>query len=256
MRLAETTWPHVEAYFQKSDMVMIAIGSIECHGRHLPVGTDYLIPDHLLSLIEQQNDILIAPTIPYGSCDYFVGFPGSISLGTSLLSSLLEKITDCLYGYGARKFVVLNGHGGNMPAIEEVGYRLHGRGALLAELNWWKMAGQMKSSWVGGHGGAEETAAVLAINEKLVDAEEKETSNTISSISSTIRASGLHTQRFQGVDIVFPRLVSRTSSNGWYGPDQPLAATKEWGTEMLQAVAGYIGDFLRQFATMKEDDNA
>ena len=45
MRLANLTWPKAQEYFEKNDMVLISIGSIECHGRHMPLGTDTLIPD-------------------------------------------------------------------------------------------------------------------------------------------------------------------------------------------------------------------
>ena len=47
MRLANLTWPKVQEYFEKNDMVLVSIGSIECHGRHMPLGTDTLIPEHL-----------------------------------------------------------------------------------------------------------------------------------------------------------------------------------------------------------------
>ena len=49
MRLANLTWPKAQEYFEKNDMVLVSIGSIECHGRHMPLGTDTLIPE--LSLI-------------------------------------------------------------------------------------------------------------------------------------------------------------------------------------------------------------
>ena len=69
MRLANITWPRAQKYFEENDMVIVSIGSIECHGRHMPLGTDTLIPDRLLELIEEKSDVLIAPTIPYGACD-------------------------------------------------------------------------------------------------------------------------------------------------------------------------------------------
>ena len=72
MRLANLTWPKAQEYFEKNDMVLISIGSIECHGRHMPLGTDTLIPDFLLEKIEQKSDVLIAPTIPYGACQSLV----------------------------------------------------------------------------------------------------------------------------------------------------------------------------------------
>ena len=40
MRLTNLTWPKAQEYFEKNDMVLISIGSIECHGRHMPLGTD------------------------------------------------------------------------------------------------------------------------------------------------------------------------------------------------------------------------
>ncbi len=48
MRLTNLTWPKAQEYFKKNDMVLVSIGSIECHGRHMPLGTDTLIPNHLL----------------------------------------------------------------------------------------------------------------------------------------------------------------------------------------------------------------
>lgn len=61
MRLTNLTWPKAQEYFEKNDMVLISIGSIECHGRHMPLGTDTLIPEHLLEKIEKKSDVLIAP---------------------------------------------------------------------------------------------------------------------------------------------------------------------------------------------------
>ena len=59
MRLTNLTWPKAQEYFEKNDMVLISIGSIECHGRHMPLGTDTLIPEHLLEKIEKKSDVLI-----------------------------------------------------------------------------------------------------------------------------------------------------------------------------------------------------
>ena len=75
MRLTNLTWPKAQEYFEKNDMVLISIGSIECHGRHMPLGTDTLIPEHLLEKIEKKSDVLIAPTIPYGSTPGLAPYP-------------------------------------------------------------------------------------------------------------------------------------------------------------------------------------
>ena len=139
MRLANITWPRAQKYFEENDMVIVSIGSIECHGRHMPLGTDTLIPDRLLELIEEKSDVLIAPTIPYGACECLEPHPGTINLGTELLYNLLYKVVENLYNHGARKILVLNGHGGNIKTIERVGLDFEKKGALAVMLNWWLM---------------------------------------------------------------------------------------------------------------------
>ena len=117
MRLANITWPQAEAYFKEHDMVLMGVGSIECHGKHMPLGTDTLIPDHLLEDIEKRTDVLICPTLPYGATDTLADFPGTINLGTDVLYDVMRSITDSLWQHGARKFVILNGHGGKTRTL-------------------------------------------------------------------------------------------------------------------------------------------
>ena len=64
LRLAGITWPRAEEYFRQNDTVLLAVGSIECHGKHMPLGTDTLIPEHLLEKIEEKCDVLIVPPSP------------------------------------------------------------------------------------------------------------------------------------------------------------------------------------------------
>ena len=155
MRLSNLTWPKAEEYFRAHDTVLIGIGSIECHGRHMPLGTDTLIPDFLLDKIEQKSDVLICPTIPYGATESLCDYPGTINLGTELLYQVLGRVCDSLFQHGARRFVILNGHGGNIKSIDRVGYDIQRKGGILAELNWWLMAWDMDPAWKGGHGGGE-----------------------------------------------------------------------------------------------------
>lgn len=247
MRLSEITWPAAEAYFQRHDTVLLPVGSIECHGRHLPLGTDTLIPDHLIRLMESRTDVLIAPTLPYGACDSLSDFPGTINLGIDLLYRLLRQITGEFYRHGARRFIILNGHGGNCRTIEQVGLELHRRGALLAELNWWLMAWDLNPQWKGGHGGGEETAAIMGINPGWVDQSEMEGPMVLKEVSPLIRATGFNTAEFKGVSVVIPRRVTDITDNGWIGPDHPQTASEAWGREMLAATADYMVDFIEAF---------
>ena len=153
MRLSHMTWPQVQAYFEKSDIVLLSIGSIECHGRHMPLGTDTLIPEHLLEKIEKKSDVLIVPTIPFGACQSLAPYPGTIDIDNEVLYLFCKQIFESLYSHGARKFVFLNGHGGNMKMIERLGLEYEKKGCLVAGLNWWLMAWDMNPAWEGGHRG-------------------------------------------------------------------------------------------------------
>lgn len=247
MRLTDLTWPKAKEYFEDNDTVLIGMGSVECHGRHMPLGTDTIIPEHLLELIEPKTDALIAPTLPYGACDYLAEYPGTINLGTEVLYSLFKRVCDELYRHGARHFIVLNGHGGNRPVIEQVGRDLQRRGALLAELNWWLMAWDLNPAWKGGHGGAEETSAILAIKPELVDETAVGGDLRFFHLSDALESTGFSGVRYKGVNVEIPRVTRTVTGSGWIGPDHPSLATKEWGCDMLNATADYIADFIGEF---------
>lgn len=164
MFLEKMNYLDVEKYLKTRDTVVIPVGSIENHGKHMPLGTDTMIPHRIAELYSAMSDTVIAPTVNYGATADIVGFPGTISLGVEGLRALLERICDQLYDYGFRHFIILNGHGGNSKSITEVGHHLYAKGAILANLNWWLIAGELRPEWKGGHGGGEETAAVMGID--------------------------------------------------------------------------------------------
>lgn len=248
MRLERITWPQAERYFKESDMVILPIGSTECHGRHMPLGTDTLIPNRILELIEEKSDVLIAPTIPYGACESLSPFPGTINIGTDILYLFLSRVVDELYNHGARKILILNGHGGNIKTIERVGLDFEKKGALVVMLNWWLMAWDLNPAWKGGHGGAEETAAIMGIDPSMIDYSElTEEPLKLKDLNENLVATGFRTVKYKGVEVEVLRSTPNVTDNGWIGPDHPTKATEEWGREMIQASADYIVDFAEEF---------
>ena len=247
MKLQHMTWPQVEKYFAASDTAVIGVGSCENHGMHMPLGTDALVPERLIALIEEKADVLCTPVIPFGSCEYFADYPGTISLGDEVLYQVLSRVAEGLYRAGGRHFVFVNGHGGNIPAIERVCYDLSKKGALGAVMNWWSMAGSFDPTWAGGHGGGQETAAILSINPQWVDREAMAPGD-IADVSGEIRAVTLKNAEFRGVQVTVPREARAVCRNGWVGPDDIREATPEWGEKMLATIADYIAAFIEEFA--------
>ena len=248
MRLANITWPKAQKYFKENDMVLLGIGSIECHGRHMPLGTDTLIPDKLLELIEKKSDVLIAPTLPYGACESLKPYPGTIDLGSELLYQLLYRVVENLYDHGARKIMILNGHGGNIKTIERVGMEFEKKGAIVVMLNWWLMTWDMNPAWKGGHGGAEETAGVMGVDPSLIDYDElTDEPLKFKDLTDEIKTTHFRNVEYKGVTVEVIRTTPNVTDNGWIGPDHPTKATVEWGNEMLSTCADYIVDFMEEF---------
>ncbi len=248
MRLAHCTCARVREYLKHSKTIMIVLGSTENHGNHMPLGTDTLIPEKIAELTEKQSGIMIAPAMPYGAADSLLGYTGTVSLGVEGLLDVLTRITECLYDYGFRKFIILNGHGGNGKSIEMLGRRLYKKGAYLACLNWWLMAGELNPAWAGGHGGAEETAGVMAIDPALIDCEHIDEPLILQNdIDESMPSAGWDKVSFMGASVTIPRPALSYNKNGWYGPDRPNLATKEWGDAMLSAMADYTAKFIEAF---------
>ena len=192
--------------------------------------------------------------------DDLMGYPGTISLGVQGLVDVMSAITGQLYDYGARRFVFVNGHGGNVKSLSTVCMDLNRRGCLAALVNWWKVAPQLNAEWGGGHGDGMETSANLAIDPDAVDlsayapeglrndlglAEGDEASEVA---GGPFRTTGWSTVEFEGVSVDFPRRLDRFSSNGWLGYGlgvPPETASAERGRAMLEGTADYLVRFVR-----------
>lgn len=119
MHLGEMHWMDVEKYLQRDNRIMIIIGSCEQHG-YLSLQTDVKIPLALADAASRSTGVVIAPPVNFGISPYFLAYPGTISLRTETLLSLIEDIVSSLYQSGFRKMLFLNGHGGNAPGLQKV----------------------------------------------------------------------------------------------------------------------------------------
>lgn len=111
--LPHMTWPEVGDLLTRSDMVIIPIAAMEEHGLHGPIGTDFLNSVEQAKLIAQKTDILVAPILMPGNSPYHMGFPGTISLSAETLQRVYFEAVQSLQQHGFRRFILLNGHGGN-----------------------------------------------------------------------------------------------------------------------------------------------
>ncbi len=115
MRFEDLTWMDVERYLEQDDRLMLVLGSTEQHAT-LSLLTDVKIPLALADAASQQTGVLVAPPLNFGVSPYFLAYPGTLSLRVSTLNAVVEDVIRSAVGYGFRRILILNGHGGNAPA--------------------------------------------------------------------------------------------------------------------------------------------
>lgn len=111
--LPHMTVPEVEALLDKTDMVIIPVGSLEQHGYHLPIGTDFINGVERCKLIAQERDILVSPVLMVGQSPYHMGMAGSITLSAETIIKVHLEAVESLIRHGFKRFIIMNAHGGN-----------------------------------------------------------------------------------------------------------------------------------------------
>ncbi|WP_222984971.1 creatininase family protein [Flagellimonas meishanensis] len=116
----QKTWPEIEAYLKKVDTVILPCGSIEQHGPHLPVDTDFFDAKYMALQVAdmcEEPKPLVIPTIPYGVSYHHESFKGTLSVTNDALSRFVYDIGMGLAKNGVKKIIILNGHGDNAPTL-------------------------------------------------------------------------------------------------------------------------------------------
>ncbi|MGE5575585.1 MAG: creatininase family protein [Syntrophothermus sp.] len=173
MKFLNISMDKFTSFLERSDTVLIPVGTLEAHGHHLPLGTDVLIPGRIAEALDARigDRILIAPEINYGHSWYLSIYPGTIDISSETLINYLFEVGKGFLKWGFQNIVYLNGHGGNNPALTIVSEKLAALGARVAIINWWMDLRQeiLEICEGQGHAGEDETSVIMAIDENLVD---------------------------------------------------------------------------------------
>jgi creatinine amidohydrolase len=163
----------------KYDKVILAVGSCENHGEHLPLGTDTLVSYKLsVKIADQVDGLLVLPPVTVGYSGHYSHFPFTLTLRAETLIEVLKDILRSVLRNGIKHIFVMNGHDGNIAAIEVATREIKTEypEAKIAALDaWWVTAGNLLPPdtfevWNGlGHAGEGETSIALALFGDLVD---------------------------------------------------------------------------------------
>lgn len=124
------TWTEIDAMPDRANTVIVQpIGAVEQHGPHLPLIVDAAIATgvigHALANLSTEISAYALPPLCYGKSNEHIGFSGTITLSATTLLATLKEVAESLYQAGFRKFVFVNGHGGQPQILEIVARDLH-----------------------------------------------------------------------------------------------------------------------------------
>lgn len=162
-RIAELTAPEVAERLAAGACAILPMGSLETHGPAAPMG-DYLLADDISVRIAgraagQGADALVLPPVSFGGEDFFGSVPGGVSLSLPLLQGIVEETAEALIRNGTRRVLIVNGHGGSIPAVDAAARAVRrGRGVVVPVLHLWRAASALHADLGGdprslGHGG-------------------------------------------------------------------------------------------------------
>ena len=137
MRVFELNWMQLERYLENDDRVVLPLGSTEQHA-YLSLGTDAILAERVAVGAADPLGVPVLPALPYGLTPVFAAYPGSPTLTEATYFAVLRELLESLHGQGFRRFLVLNGHGGNAPAEPVVSEWAAGQAdARVLFHNWW-----------------------------------------------------------------------------------------------------------------------
>ena len=237
------SWAEVEEFLKGSDMVIIPLGSIEQHGPHLPLGTDFLDALEMALLVAQQCEVVVAPALMVGYSEHHMGFPGTLTLSTDTLQQVIFEVAQALIRHGFQKIMLLNRHGGNNTAVSIALHRInHETEATAVNISSLEPVEKLElpeTPQLDWHAGVGETALMLYLTPSLVDmSQARKPVLTLPPhlIELSKRAQeSPDLNRIFGVSVFLPKATGKLTSTreitntGAFTSGNPADATAEYG---------------------------
>lgn len=249
VQLERMTSPEVrDACAASGGIVIIPVGAVEVHGPHLPVGTDSIETYEIGLRAAKQAGVVIAPPVWYGNSRAFMAFPGSVGVRPEILKGLVRDIALSLLRHGFDKLVILDGHGGNYGAMDELVEEIHlETGALICHAKAWELATLPKPEGTpayDGHGGSSETSVMLALCPEDVDPQRFEDSAPEISLTDFGSVFPSPSGLLSRGPIVFSLSMDEMVEAGHHG--DPGKGSRERGEALLKVKVEALVEFLLQ----------
>ena len=164
----------VESLLAREAPLFLPVGTLEAHGRHLPVGTDTICAEKIAEELSINLQGAVAPALEYGLTNVLAQTAPASFFPEELFEKFFEQIVENFYKQGFKTIVIVNGHGGNRDALKRLVRRTTRRYPIaISVINWWllseKFVEPVFKTGTGGHAAIEETSVMLHFCPTLVD---------------------------------------------------------------------------------------
>jgi creatinine amidohydrolase len=137
VKISEMNWSQVERYLATDDRAVLPLGSTEQHAG-LSLSVDSILSERVALEAAEPLGVPVFPVLAYGITPYFLGYPGSVSIRVETYVRIVRDILDSLKRAGFRRFLIVNGHGGNQPAQSlAIEWTADNPGVATKFHNWW-----------------------------------------------------------------------------------------------------------------------
>jgi creatinine amidohydrolase/Fe(II)-dependent formamide hydrolase-like protein/7-cyano-7-deazaguanine synthase in queuosine biosynthesis len=249
--LGEMTWPQAKSRFSETDIVLLPAGAFEQHGPHLPLDIDGWDADHLCrEVAERCSDPkpLVLPLIPYGVSYHHDDFPGTLSVGPDTLAQFVYEVGMAAARHGATKLVIVNGHGGNAPALQLAAQKVNRDARIFTCVD----TGETSDVDINAiaetrndvHAGEIETSTALATRPHLVDKSRLE--------PSVPEFSSRYLEFSSRSSVEWYEHTARISDSGVLG--DPTVASREKGERMWALMIDHLVRFVEMLKELSLDE--
>ena len=236
--------PAIREAAKDKKVVIIPLGATEQHGPHLPTQVDwrsaYEISMRAARLMAGRQRALVTPAIPFGMSEHHMSLGGTLTLDYATMAAVVGCVVRSAARHGFERIFVLNGHGGNIAALDTIITELTIELKLpLAGGTYWYIA-------------AASIREILEQQPQLLHACEAETSimmalspETVAPLDRSMR--GVHVPGMSAIPGVNPGIfrwqhLKTRSATGVLG--EAWAASAEKGQKLLDAISRDVADAL------------
>ena len=247
--LPEMTWPEAEKALAQARLGLVPVGSFEQHGPNgtfaLDTGRAEGFGRRLAARLYPRA--ILAPTVNLGVSYHHMNFPGTVTLRPETFIAVVYDLIWSLKQHGLDRFLILNGHGGNIPALGVLIVKLQ------AELG-------VKTAWVSFTSLAKEVITEHVLSESKGHACEGEISQALVLAPHTVRREALAPGQFRGYpyrhlgrgyNLGYPYRFDEITANGALG--DATQASEALGEAIVEAALEKAVEFATDFMTDEEE---